>query len=120
MEKESIRVNVFKYSKINFIELLRENEIEYFERNLFPAGTIVKTGETIEIIKAVRELSIIPSLAAVIVQWLKNKSSRKIILQTKEKNIIHLEGYSIEEIEGFLEKAENITAIQRTPDEQED
>jgi hypothetical protein len=109
METDSIRVYVFKYSKTNFLELLRKNEIEHSEIQLFPAGTIVNSADAIEIIKAVGGASVIPALATVLVQWLKNKSSRKIIVQTKEKDVIHLEGYSIKEIESFLEKAENIT-----------
>ena len=85
MEADSIRAYVFKYSKTNFLELLRKNEIEHSEIQLFPVGTIVNSGDVIEIIKAVGGASVIPALATVHVQWLKNKSSRKIIVQTKEK-----------------------------------
>jgi len=117
-EANSIRAYVFKHGKLGFSELLRQKEIKYFENNLFPPGTIVNSSEVIEIIKAVGGASIIPALATVIVQWLKNKSSRKIILQTKDKSVIHLEGYSIKEIEGFLETAESITVLQKEPDEE--
>ncbi len=114
---DSIRAHVFKYSKEDFLESLRENGIEYFEQNLSPTGTIVASGEAVEIIKALGSVSIIPAIASVLIQWLKGRNSRKIILQTKDREIIHLQGYSVKEVESLLEKAENITVIQTTPDD---
>lgn len=112
----SISAHVFKHSKSSFIEILKENKIEFYEKNVFPKGTIVNASEAIEIIKAVGEASAIPALATVLVQWLKNKSSRKI-LQTKENEVMHLEGYSVKEIETILQKAKNLTVIQTIPEE---
>ena len=58
----------------------------------FPQGTVLAAGEVLEIVKALAGLSLAPSIAAVVVQWLKNKASRKVILQTKENQVVHLEG----------------------------
>jgi hypothetical protein len=113
----SISAYVSKHSKSSFAEMLKENNIEFYEKNLFPAGTVVNASETIEIIKALGGASVIPALATVLVQWLKNKSSRKIILQTKENEVIHLDGYSVKEIETILQKAKNLTVIQTIPEE---
>ncbi len=73
-------------------------------------------GEAVEILKAVGAASFSPSLAAIIVQWLKARSSRKIILQTKDMKVVHLEGYTADEIVRLLELAQNVTVIETKPD----
>jgi hypothetical protein len=50
------------------------------------------------------------------VQWLKNRASRKIMIQTKNKKVIHIEGYSVKQVEQVLETAEKITVIQTKSD----
>ncbi|WP_457665376.1 hypothetical protein, partial [Thiolapillus sp.] len=82
----------------------------------FHPGTILNAGETLEIVKALAGLSLAPSIAAVLVQWLKNKASRKAILQTKNNEVVHLEGYSSKEIEVLISSAKNITIIQTKKD----
>jgi hypothetical protein len=62
------------------------------------------------------DLSLAPSIAAVLVQWLRSKASRKVILQTKDNEVIHLEGYSVKEIESLISKASDITVIQTDKD----
>ncbi len=118
--KTSIRVYLFKEGSHEFLNMVEGALIKYERKSLFSPGTVVASGEVIEIIKAIGGASIIPSLAAVIVQWLKNKSSRKIIIQTMSKEIIHLEGYNIEEVEKALEIAESFSVIQTSRDELED
>ncbi|PHS72040.1 MAG: hypothetical protein COB22_06395 [Cycloclasticus sp.] len=113
---EMLEVKFFKDGISDFINLLKSNDIPYEEVSHFPPGTVLAAGETLEIIKALAGLSLAPSIAAVVVQWLKNKASRKVILQTKDKLIVHLEGYSEKEIEALIPNAENIAIIQTKPD----
>ncbi len=117
MKEESIKVHLFKDGSKEFLEMLEASAIEYEKGSLFLPGPIVAAGDVVEIVKAVGGASIIPSLAAVIVQWLKNRGSRKVIVQTKSKEIIHLEGYSVGEVEKALEAAENFSVIQAKRDE---
>ncbi|WP_445355280.1 hypothetical protein ACJJI5_00745 [Microbulbifer sp. EKSA008] len=65
--------------------------------------------------KAVAGLSITPSIAVIVVQWLKNRSSRKVILQMTDKKIVYIEGYSKEEISNLIADASSITIIQTEP-----
>ena len=113
---EVLEVRFFKDGVDNFTELLDRNDIPYNEVNHFPPGTVLAAGEALEIIKALAGLSLAPSIAAVVVQWLKNKASRKVILQTKDNEVIHLEGCSEKEITALIVNAKNITIIQTKPD----
>ena len=109
---DSLEVRFFRDGIEDFRDLLNTETIPYKEVSLFTPGTFVASGEILEIAKALAGLSLAPSIAAVIVQWLKNRASRKVILQTKDNQIVHLEGYSKEEIEKLLTNASNITIIQ--------
>ena len=116
MIDEKIKIITFRNSKESFISLLEQNGIAFTEL-LPPNGTIVAAGEIIEILKAVGAASIFPSLATVAVQWLKARSSRKLMLQTKDKQVIHLEGYSAKEVAGLLEQANSLTVIDTKPNQ---
>jgi len=109
--RDSIRVNVFKDSAEPFTELLNEHQIEYYGVALNTSGPI-NAGEMIEIIKTIGNASVWPALATVIVAFLKARKSRKIIIQTKDNQIFHAEGYSVKEISKVLENAHKITAIE--------
>lgn len=116
MIEERIIIITFRNSKESFISLLEQYGIAFTEL-LPPNGTIVAAGEIIEILKAVGAASIFPSLATVAVQWLKARSSRKLMLQTKDKQVIHLEGYSAEEVAALLEQANSLTVIETKPNQ---
>lgn len=105
-----LRIVTFKDSKESFLSLLIENDIEFSVRHPQP-GAVTASGEVVEILQAIGAVSIFPSLAAIIVQWLKYRGSRKVILQTRDQQIFHLEGYSANEVSKLLENAENITVI---------
>ena len=114
MVEEKIKIVTFRNSKESFLSLLDENNIPYIEHPP-PLGSVMNAGEVVEILKAVGVASVFGSLAAIAVQWLKARSSRKLILQTKNKQIVHLEGYSAQEVAVLLEKAENLTVIDTKP-----
>ncbi|WP_457665842.1 hypothetical protein, partial [Thiolapillus sp.] len=69
---EILKVIYFKDGSSDFTSLLKSNEIPYKEVSHFHPGTILNAGETLEIVKALAGLSLAPSIAAVLVQWLKN------------------------------------------------
>ncbi|MBE0425134.1 MAG: hypothetical protein IBX72_00605 [Nitrospirae bacterium] len=110
MIEEKIKIVTFRDSKESFLSLLDENNFLFIEQVPHP-GVVMATGEIVEILKAVGAASIFPSLAAVAVQWLKARSSRKLMLQTKDKQIVHLEGYSVQEVAELLKQAESLTVI---------
>ena len=110
-----LRVHLFKNGRSEFLSLLRENGVEFSERYPTP-GVVMNAGEVIDIINAAKELSPYGALAVVLVTWLRGRASRKVIVQTNEQTILHIEGYSAKEVEKVLEKASSITAIQTDKD----
>ena len=59
------------------------------------------------------------SVAAVLVAWLKARASRKVILTLRDKQIVHLEGYSVEEVKQLLNMTEVATVIDTKPTDSE-
>lgn len=113
-----IQITLFKYGSKQFLELLRENDIPFRLRRPEP-GNIMLSGEWVEIIRTIGEVSIIPSLAAIIIQWLKSRAARIVMIQTEENQVIRIEGYSPEQVEQVLETSRSIMIIQTEPDQVE-
>jgi hypothetical protein len=107
-----IHVNLFENGRSEFLSLLREHDIEFLERASLP-GTIMNAGEVIEIINAVPY----GALALVLITWLRGRAARKVIVQADEKTIVHIEGYSVTQVEKLLAKARSVTAIQTEKDD---
>jgi len=118
---EIIKVHLFKHGGKEFFRLLGEEKVPIQLKRHEP-GTIIASGEIIEIVKVVGGLSIAPSLAAVIVQWLKNRASRKIMVQTKDNVVVNVEGQDAdkEKLQELLEIAYSVSAIQTEPDKDND
>ena len=51
------------------------------------------------------------SVAAVLVAWLKARASRKVILTLRDKRIVHIEGYSVEQVKELLPSVDHGTAF---------
>ena len=116
MSQERIELNYFKDGNEEFLALLDENQIPCDKRDKFPPGTVMAAGGAVEIITAIGGASLIPSLAAVVIQWLKNKASRKVMLLTEDNQVVHLEGYSLKDVEKALNLSKKITIIQTKSD----
>ena len=118
---EIVKLHFFKHGGEEFFRLMKEENIPIQLKRHDP-GTIVASGEIIEIVKVVGGLSIAPSLAAVIVQWLKNKASRKITVQTKDNVIVNIEGQDIEKekLQELLDVAYSVSVIQTEPDKDDE
>ncbi|HEY6874711.1 MAG TPA: hypothetical protein VI298_18480 [Geobacteraceae bacterium] len=107
---DSIRVHVFRDSHDPFTQLLDQNDIEYYGVALNSCGPM-NAGEMLEIVKTVGNAALWPSLATVIVAFIRARKSRKVMITTKDNKIFHAEGYSVEEISQILHEARSITAI---------
>ena len=115
----TINVTVFSHGSAQFFELLNEQRVPFRIRRPEPGQIMAAGGEWVEVIQAVGGASVIPSLAAVLVQWLKSRAARKVMIQTNEKQIIHAEGYSVEQLEEILEKASSVKVFQTEPDQED-
>lgn len=98
-----MRIALFKDSRVSFLQSLTESEINFEELKHMPSGIMASA---IYITVAVSS-----AVAAVLVAWLKSRASRKVILTLKDKQVVHLEGYSVEEVKQLLNMTEVATVI---------
>jgi hypothetical protein len=103
MSTSGIKAFLFKASCESFLALLLENSIEFIT-HMPPRGEIENSGVTIEILNVVA-----PALCAVIVMYLKTRPSRKVIITTKDKAVIHAQGLSQSELQRVIALARQLT-----------
>ena len=107
---EALRANVFKSSHDPFTQMLQESNIEYGEvktfSNAFMASSMVLT-----VYGVLQTAAPWAALAAVLVAWIKSRPTRKVIITTKDNQVIHLEGLTVQEIERVLALSSNLSVI---------
>lgn len=91
-------LTVFKDSAPSFLQALSDGQIEHTTIDAKP-GVVMASGTAVEIIQTVATSG---AIATVLVAWLKARLSRKVILTTRDNEVIHIEGYSIKEIQTLL------------------
>ena len=114
--EHNLRVNLSRNGGGELFRAFVDAKVPIYETRSDP-GSAMASGHFIEIVTAVGGASLIPSIAFVLHQWLKNKASRKIIIQTKDKEIVHVEGLGLEELERVLDLAESLSAVQLESDD---
>ena len=112
-----IQVHVFKRSRDPFIEMLDENNIGY-SRHIKLSEAPMAAGMSIEVFSAVADASPWGALAICIIVWVNSRSTRKVIITTKDNEIFHAEGYSAKEVESMLEKGKNVAVIDTSPNDE--
>ena len=108
-----MRIALFKDSKESFVQALDEAGVSYEELNV-PPGQVMASGAMIVVAQTA---AVAGSIAAVLVAWLKARASRKVILTLHDKRIVHLEGYSVEQVKELLPFVDHGTAIDTKPPE---
>jgi len=109
-----ISVALFKDSEKSFLAALDEKGIIHSRGQTFSTGP--QASSIVEAITAISEAMPWNALAKVIVEWIKARKSRKIIITTEDNRIFHAEGYSVKEIEKILSEAVNVTVIDTKSD----
>ncbi|KIH75602.1 hypothetical protein SAMN05660860_00268 [Geoalkalibacter ferrihydriticus] len=104
---ESIQVHLFKDSFGPFLTLLNEEKVQYKMRSARSAEPMACS----ELLEILTTDGFWQGLAAVIVAFL-GRNTRKVIITTKDNQIIHAENISKEELEEILKKTKSITAIE--------
>lgn len=102
-----MRIALFKDSRASFIHALDEASITYEELKGHP-GKVMASGAMIAVAQTA---AVAGPIAAVLIAWLKARASRKIILTLQDKRIVHLEGYSVEQVKELLPLVDHVTAI---------
>lgn len=107
---------LFKDSKASFLSELDRNAIKYSPVEAFSSG-VMASGALVAIAQAVASST---AVAAIVVAWLKARASRKVIVTTEANQVVHLEGYSIAEIEKILAIAVRVAIIDTSNASQEE
>jgi len=106
-----VRIALFKDSRESFIKALDEAGVAYEELRA-PPGQVMASGAMIAVAQTA---AVAGSVAAVLVAWLKARASRKVILTLHDKRIVHIEGYSVEQVKELLPLVDHGTAIDTEP-----
>ncbi len=104
-----MRLTLFKDSEKSFIEALDANNIEHGSAQTFSREP--QASGNIELVTAISEAMPWNSLAKVIIEWIKARKSREIIITTEDNKIFHAKGYSVKEVEKILSISVNVTVI---------
>ena len=108
---------LFKDSEESFLASLQENSVAYSPVHAY-SSNVMASGTLISIVQAVASST---AVAAIVASWLKARASRKVIVTTEANQVVHLEGYSVSEIEKILAVAVRVSIIDtRKPDDSED
>jgi hypothetical protein len=103
-----LTVTLFRNGREAFLSLLSEHNIEYVEEPIEP-GTIKASGEVICIVGAA--LAAARLVAPIVVEWVRGRATRKVIVRAGLKTV-HIEGdYSIDQVKELLEKTLPTTSV---------
>ena len=103
-----LHVALYKDSRDQFISLLKEHGVSH-EEMMPRANVVMASGFMVEILQSSAPWA--ASLAAVIIAFLKNRRSRKVIITKSDNTVVHCEGLSQKEIESVLLKSKSLAAI---------
>lgn len=104
-----LHISLFKDSREPFLELLREHEVAH-EELMLKADVPMASGFLVEILQGSTPWA--TAMAAVVCSYLKNRRSRKVIITTKDNQVVHCEGLGPEEVKRVLQNAKKLTAIE--------
>jgi|GEM_PF-1293842 len=111
---DTLPVHLFRSSFHPFLDLLNEQGLKYEMRSV-RSGVPMASGGTLELVKAIGDATFWPAVAVVVTAFINRRNGRKVIITTKDKSVVHVEGLSMAELEHVLKLAENITAIDPNP-----
>lgn len=106
-----MRIALFKDSRASFLQELSKAGVDFEELRPMP-GSIMASATYVAIAQIA---AVSGAVATVLVAWIKARGSRKVILTLQDKNIVHLEGYSVKEVEALLKVTESLTVIDTKP-----
>ena len=104
---ETLPIQVFKDSSGPILNLLNEHDLKYKMQEV-PLGDVMASSGVIEVLKTAAMWG---ALATIVVTFIKVRSGRKVIITTKENEVIHAEGLTAKELEQILKRAKKLTAI---------
>jgi hypothetical protein len=109
---ENFHVHVFKNSFGPIIELLNEHNVKY-RMHETRSGAIMAASGVIEVLQSPAMWG---ALATIVVTFIKNRNGRKVIITTRDNEVIQAEGLSPKELEQILKRSKSLVAIDPNKD----
>jgi len=103
----TLRIHVFKDSLSPVTELLDAEGISWSMRQERVGVVMASSG----VLEVALNAGAWASIAAVLISFIKARHGRRVMITTKDKEVIHAEGLTLKELEKILEKAVWVTAI---------
>lgn len=104
---EHLHVHVFKDSFGPMIELLNAHGVKYQIREQRSGAVMAAAG----VIEVLQSAAMWGALAAVVVAFIRGRNGRKVIITTKNNEIIHAEGLNPKELEEILKRSKSLAAV---------
>lgn len=104
---EYLQVHVFKDGFGPMIDLLNANGVKYQIREQRSGAVMAASG----VIEVLQSASMWGALAVVVVAFIKSRNGRKVIITTKDNEIIHAEGLKPQELEDILKRSKSLAAV---------
>lgn len=104
---EYLHLHVFKDSFGPMIALLNEHDVKYQLREQRSGAVMAASG----VIDVLQSPAIWGALAAVVIAFIRSRNGRKVIITTKDNEIIHAEGLSPKELEEILKRSKSLAAV---------
>ncbi len=113
---EYLHVHVFKDSFGPMIELLNAHDVKYQMREQRSGAVMAASG----VIEVLQSPAMWAALAAVVVAFIRSRNGRKVIITTKDNEVIHAEGLNPKELEEILKKSKSLAAIDPSKNAEQD
>jgi hypothetical protein len=107
-------VGLDRHSEASLLAALDDAGIKYDSFRPMP-GRIMASGTMVEIAQVA---GISGAVATVLVAWIKARASRRVILTIRGNQVVHLEGYSVQQVQDLLPAVNRLSAIDTQPVEQ--
>lgn len=109
---ENFQVHVFKDSFGPIIELLNEHNVKY-QMHETRSGAIMAASGVIEVLQSTAMWG---ALATIVVTFIKSRNGRKVVITTKDNEVIQAEGLSPKELEQILKRSKSLVAMDPNKD----
>ena len=106
-----MRVVLFKDSEATFLQALDNADIAY-EKVLPRVGSVMAAGTLVTVAQTA---AVAGPVAGVLVAWLRARASRKVILSLHGNKVVHLEGYSVQQVKELLPQVEHMSVVDTKP-----
>ncbi len=103
----TLEIHVFKNSYLPVTELLDAENLSWSMRQERSGVVMASSG----VLEVALNAGAWVSIAAVLIAFIKARHGRRVMITTKEKEVIHAEGLTAKELEKILENAAWVTAI---------